>query len=118
VEGQLADQLSRRSVSPDARGMLLYVTIGHAAYLATDGSVWLEGGDEDPGSVQWSLAKPVERIGALFIATKYYPELQELLPPRPSDAPTCTQCAGRGHVFAEVVCPSCGGLGWVSDEAA
>ena len=105
----------------EAGGMFLYGTIGHEAYLRPDGSVWYHRAVDwtnDPDTHEWRQADRIERWGALFMATKRYPELLELLPTRSADAADCGKCSGSGRLFADVNCPECGGLGWVPEEAA
>jgi len=120
VEKQMESQGGRGVLSGAVDGMLLYGTIGHAAYLRPDGSVWYQVTAEasEATTDEWQVASYIERIDALVIATKRYPELLELLPLRPSDVPNCGMCKGSGRVVAEMNCTTCGGLGWVPDEAA
>jgi hypothetical protein len=60
----------------------------------------------------------------LFQGSKKYPELRDLIPKRPADAPICPHCQGTGidsfsatHNIEGVVC-FCGGLGWIPKESA
>src|SRR5579859_5540432 len=60
-----------RGVSPEwlreSNGMLLYGTIGHAAYLREDGSVWFHSPVDplrDPDAYEWQEATPLQRLGA------------------------------------------------------
>lgn len=66
------------------------------------------------------VAHPVEderwRTIALASAAKKFPELASLLPPTPSGAPTCHQCAGRGVLLGTIRCGQCLGLGWTAAE--
>jgi hypothetical protein len=59
----------------------------------------------------------------LFQGSKKYPELRNLIPERPDDAPICPHCQGTGiesfsatHNIEGVVC-FCGGLGWIPKES-
>ena len=69
---------------------------------------------------EWSGSRPLDDFTweacALVRGASRYPELQSLVPPRPStDAVTCTRCEGRGVLFPdrpELDC-ECGNLGWV-----
>lgn len=102
----------------EAHGMLLYGTIGHAAYLRADGSVWfhvaaLSLDTEDDEEYEWQVAAGTDRLRALLMGTRRYPELLELLPTRPADAVECLRCTGTGRFFPNVYCHLCGGLGWV-----
>ena len=49
---------------------------------------------------------------ALYQGRARYPWLAALLPPRPTDAQTCSLCSGTGAVPPPMVC-YCGGAGWV-----
>jgi len=68
-------------------------------------------------------ATSAERRHALFRAIRHYPELVSLLPGRPANARTCTDCHGTGilvevlrnPVLRDLVC-SCGGAGWHPEE--
>jgi hypothetical protein len=70
-----------------------------------------DGPDPYPG------VRPVEArcewVSALSEGARRYPELQSLFPIRPANAVTCG-CGG--HPLFEtrkLICPVCGGLGWV-----
>jgi hypothetical protein len=125
VQDRMATEAARgpqfaRAVT-EAGGMLLYGTIGHEAYLRSDGSVWFHRAVDwtnDPDTYEWHQADRIERWGAILIATKRYPELLELLPARSREAPDCKKCGGSGRLIVDVNCPECGGLGWVPEEAA
>lgn len=62
---------------------------------------------------------PRIRNVALFQGGKKYPELNNLIPPKPDDASVCPHCRGTGidpyatklHLD-NIVC-YCGGLGWI-----
>jgi hypothetical protein len=61
------------------------------------------------------------RNRVLFRGSKKYPELTDLVPGRPADAPDCPRCHGTGIVPCmleigldpEILLCYCGGLGWV-----
>lgn len=60
----------------------------------------------------------------LFQGAKIYPELEDILPGRPSDARICPHCKGTGvesfsskYQIEHIVC-YCGGLGWIPKEDA
>ena len=111
----------RARLESETSGMLLYGTIGHAAYLRSDGSVWLHAARDwvnDPDTYEWHQASRTERWGALLLGAKRFPELAEMLPLRSSGDSDCSPCHGSGRVVADVLCPTCGGLGWVPEEAA
>lgn len=110
----------------EAGGLLLFGTIGSDAVLRPDGSVWIRGADNwDAPSPNWEWreARGVERWGALVLGAERVPEIAQLLPERTGAAPTCSRCAGGSYILGTatsrgVVCPECGGLGWVEPPAA
>lgn len=54
----------------------------------------------------------VEQYYATLISgVRKYPELNELLPSRPVDATTCSDCNGSGWKSTTLIC-TCGGVGW------
>jgi hypothetical protein len=103
----------------ESKGMLLYGTIGHAAYLRADGSVWFHAPVDrlnDPDTYDWQQAAPLERLGAINLGAERYPQLRELLPDRTDDKPDCARCRGTGSILPKLQCPHCAGLGWVPLE--
>jgi len=125
VADRMAEQAARdpqfaRDVA-DAQGMLLYGTIGHAAYLRADGSVWfhvaaLSLDTEDEEEYEWQPAGGSDRLRALLMGARRYPELLDLLPQRPADAVECLRCTGTGRFLPNVYCHLWGGLGWVRGQ--
>jgi hypothetical protein len=53
---------------------------------------------------------------ALMEAVRRFPDLRDLVPPRPPGARTCEQCGGVGHLpgIPGIYC-YCGGFGWVEE---
>ena len=110
----------------EAGGLLLFGTIGSDAVLRPDGSVWIRAApnwDDPKPDWEWREARGVERWGALVLGAERAPEVAQLLPERPGSATTCARCAGASYILATatsrgVVCPECGGLGWVEPPAA
>ena len=105
----------------EAGGVLLFGTIGGAAYFRPDGTVWLHWtarSPNEPDRYEWHEATGNERWGALVLGARRMPELLQLLPVRGADVPDCTRCGGTGFVLGGVVCPDCGGLGWIAQGAA
>jgi hypothetical protein len=89
--------------------------------LLPDGQIVWVPYDGEPGNVEL-VQEERDRNAGLFRGTKLHPELQFLLPTRPSDAIDCPDCQGTGrlkfpqkseHLADKLVC-SCGGLGWLS----
>jgi len=72
-----------------------------------------------------AIAKPVDshqRQFALVWAAKRYRELRVLLPRRPWQAVDCPACAATGlagspHAPPRSLCPTCAGLGWISEPS-
>jgi hypothetical protein len=95
----------------------LYGTIGSEAVLLRDGEVRLWWSENWPASEEYSerLAAPRERTASIALGARKYPQLLELLPTRPIDAPACATCGGAGFVGGGdgIVCPTCDGLGSV-----
>ena len=104
-----------RCVATDKQAFVIYADLGGAALLDLDGRVWFFPWD---GEAAWEDSANW-RLTALVIGAERFPELQELLPVRPSLAPDCSSCQGTGSFahLRKVKCPGCGGLGWQSDES-
>ena len=102
----------------ESGGMILYGSIGVEAVLRPDGSVWLYELEELDQEGTWRQATDNERMGALVIGARRIPEIRRLIPARPTSSPDCSRCAGTGNLIANVICPECSGLGWVSEGAA
>jgi hypothetical protein len=89
----------------------LFGTIGEVWLLRSDGSLWKA--DSDWGIPLQPLPENLHTL-ALVAGAERYPWLRELIPSRPLEADSCSDCGGLGRTGAGVVslCPSCGGLGW------
>lgn len=111
--------------SPDAMGLRelaaakhvlpLYCDIGGC--LAIDASGQILCFDWNTPDVFRVEEDPLWRRLALFQGSRKHPEIQCLVPQRPSDAETCPLCGGTGtpklpEPFRNVVC-RCGGIGWL-----
>ena len=110
-----------RAAMDEAGGILLFGTIGGEAFLRPDGSVWYHWAVDwvhDPEHYEWSEATGKDRWGALVLGARRMPELKQLLPRRSPDSPDCSRCVGSGLVLVGVLCPDCGGLGWIAEGAA
>jgi hypothetical protein len=96
----------------------LFGTIGIEAIMRSDGNVLVsvDASPDDPPS-PWRPATEQERNAAFSIAKKRIPELEGLLPVRPPSAENCRYCKGTGYLIQQVVCGTCGGLGWVAPAA-
>jgi hypothetical protein len=88
--------------------------------LLPDGQIVWVPYDGEPGDVEL-VQKERDRNSGLFRGTRLHPELQFLLPTRPSDAIDCPDCRGTGrlkfpqgsqHLADKLVC-ACGGIGWL-----
>ena len=103
-------------------GILLYGTIGFAAYLRPDGSVIFEEAvDWAGGSNEYQLrtATAQEAAGAIHAAIVRLPELTSLLPVRRPEN-ECTVCRGTGGFiradglrFDGIWCERCSSLGYL-----
>src|SRR5689334_4454338 len=115
--GPAAD--SSRRLARCCNALAVYQDIGGALLLRPDLLVLAVGWDEE------DLAEPAEgqwRMVALRSAEERFPELKPLLPSRPSVAPLCRYCDGRGQVpvprFGRPFspCASCKGAGWEAES--
>jgi len=105
----------------EAGGVMLYGTIGSAAFLRPDGTIVVHAAVDwvnEPETYEWHEATGKERWGALVLGARRMPELKALLPKRALGTPDCLQCKGSGFIHGGIVCPDCGGLGWVAPGAA
>jgi hypothetical protein len=121
---QLAQLLKLERINPTAAEWLrevdavyLYGSIGVEAVLKRDGTVRLrleEWPDLRPHTER--VATPAERLEAIALGAMEFPQLKELLPVRPTDAPDCPACGGSGEysLAKGVLCPQCAGAGWVA----
>jgi hypothetical protein len=108
------------SIKHDA--VWLHTDMGPSYYLTRDGRIISE---------DVILQTPIEQapyraaLSALILGAKHLdgPELLKLLPDRPIGAPDCARCLGTGRwklpghtnpPEATVLCPDCGGLGWLA----
>jgi hypothetical protein len=96
----------------------LYGTIGSEAVLLPDGRVRVWYAERWPESEEYTErdATSDERVAALVIGARRWPQLARLLPARANDAVSCHHCGGVGEIPARdgVICPSCHGLGWTA----
>jgi hypothetical protein len=107
-----------RKVAAELRILPLIFEMGGCYALRSNGEVVSFSWD-DPYNVEVENDARI-RNSALFQGSQKYPELSELVPPRPQDARDCSYCKGTGIVqglppdfpMERIVC-YCGGLGWV-----
>lgn len=105
----------RQAGSTHPEAMLLWGTIGYAAYLSEDGRVWI---DTDPVTpVGLRLANEREVVGALKRGAERHGVLASLIPAPPAGSVTCASCTGSGRVVPVTLdpiwCGECDGLGWI-----
>ena len=110
------------ALSDDRNALLVDGGIGYGCFVSPDGDIFMEtydvGSDEPP---TFDRSRRAE-IACLKLGSRTLPQLAELLPSRPSDAPSCETCDGSGWLFQEVfrnqavdgmLCHECCGLGWL-----
>ena len=111
------------ALSADRKAIIVEGSIGHNCYVSPDGDVFMESydiGSEEPSTLDRSIRS---QISCLVLGSRTLPELADLLPTRPADAPTCETCGGSGRLLQEffrdqsagkgVLCHECCGLGWL-----
>jgi hypothetical protein len=87
-------------------------------FLRANGEVVVVGEDEDRPDVDTVHTERGKVLQALVWGSERYPELRRLLPAR---GPGAVDCRCRAiPLFAEgkVLCPQCGGLGWLPNAGA
>lgn len=101
-------------------GLPLYFDWTAFMALLLDGQIVWISYDNEPGDIEVVQEERVRNMG-LFQACKLHPELQFLVPPKPTDAIDCPDCRGMGrlpfppgseHVAERLIC-YCGGIGWL-----
>jgi len=91
----------------------VYSDLGGTLLLTPDGDVITYRHDNS----SWSREiDPKWRRAAVIFGAQRFPELSDLLPVRPPDAPPCQYCQGTGRVVG-IRCATCLGLGWVWSES-
>lgn len=78
-------------------GLPLYFDWTAFMALLPDGQIAWVPYDNEPGDIEAVQEERVRNLG-LFQATKLHPDLQFLLPTRPSDAIDCPDCQGTGRL--------------------
>lgn len=104
--------------------LYLFGTFGFDAVMQSDGSVLVSvdehWGEPDAPEPPWRAATSAERSLSIVAASERWPEIVQLLPPRPAAASDCSTCRGQGGGMngqTTVLCRDCGALGWVYDAA-
>lgn len=82
-------------------------------FLRANGEVVVVGEDEDLPEVDTIHTEPGEVLRALVWGSERYPELKQLLPARGPGAVDCRCRAIPLFAAGKVLCPECGGLGWL-----
>ena len=100
-----------KSVAEVTAALPLYADMGGFLTIREDGEILRY----DP---ETATTRPEDderwRLVARLAAADRFPELESLRPGRPSDARTCSPCAGAGRVLEGTVrCGTCFGLGWL-----
>ena len=113
-----------RAAGADApEAMLLWGTLGYAAFLSADGRVWIERDAFDNPSVREATTQ--ESIGVFVKASERHALFSQMIPMRPADARSCAECGGNGRIpFTDtkgadspIWCGECEGLGWFLGDA-
>lgn len=113
-----------RPASADVpEAILLWGTLGYAAYLSQDGRVWLERDFLADQGVRPATAQ--EAVGAFVKASERHGLFQQLVPERPATAHSCAACGSSGRVVFKDIrgadtpiwCGKCEGVGWFLREA-
>jgi hypothetical protein len=111
-----ATKLNQSRLEIELDAVVLFSDVGGDALLTFEGRL-LQSSPFDGLSEIDSITM---RRAALFLGSQQVPELTRVFPVRPSDAPTCGQCAGSGWFKVKpefsIACGQCGGMGWVDDE--
>ena len=97
-----------REVAIATGGLPIWSSFGGCLVITPTGSVvYYTEGEE----VQEQLDTRWQRL-ALVVAGENYPELREIVPVRPHNAPPCDLCKGAGKC-SDTICGICGGTGWL-----
>ena len=103
--GAIAQQMHALPVYLDMSGALAFTVDGVVLFLDWETEQVTPTTDES-----WIIV-------AAVAAAEKYPELRELIPPKPSHATICHSCRGTGKLSLApkltVGCWTCRGLGWV-----
>jgi hypothetical protein len=120
IVSRLIAGISPESLDPATRANVALLQALHIGgsmwvdcYLRPNGEVVFIGEDEDHPNDESVSTEPSAVLRMIVWGSRRYPELRTLIPVRPPDA---FDCPCRQHpLFAEgkVLCPTCGGMGWL-----
>src|SRR5262249_11542501 len=107
-----------RGLAQRLNALPLYADMGGCILIRPDGTMLFIHSNQklDADAVSAPLTDRRWRHTALVVGSEKYPELRILLPPRPSDAPDCAACAGKGYISVADINAGCGvcfRLGWI-----
>jgi hypothetical protein len=85
-------------------------------YLRPDGKVVIVGEDFDQPGVDTVYSDWKRVLPVLVWGSERYPELRELLPVRGPDTVDCRCRSIPLFADGKVLCPECGGLGWLASS--
>lgn len=96
----------------------VYMDTGATLFLRPDGKV-VRLDHEAADRVPQPETAENWKIVAVVSAAKVYPQLEALVPKRPSGARSCEGCEGRGAIRIDKIdyefgCGTCHGLGWLA----
>lgn len=116
------DPLQLREIANELKILPLVLAGGGCYAIRPDGQIVSFSLDE-PSKLRVENDERICNI-MLFKGSKKYPELEELVPEKPTDAQVCPFCKGTGVypvpsssqlTSDDIVC-FCGGLGWLPPE--
>jgi hypothetical protein len=81
--------------------------VGGAIAITPDGEILRYDWDKEEVRVCHNEFRTI----ALVQAAKNFPELRQLMPPRPATAINCPECDGTGTVLGSLICGRCLGQG-------
>ena len=90
----------------------VHIEMGGALALTADGDIVQY--DFETGTT--NVPEEVWRIAALVKAARRFPELRDLVPPRPIGAVDCPACGGRGLILGDMDCGTCIATGWIAQS--
>ena len=106
------------SLSSDRTAICVDGSIGYDCYVSPDGDVFMEKYDLSNNEPPVTDRSRQAQIACLILGSRTLPNLAQLVPVRPADAPTCEKCKGVGWLHeviwsGGILCQDCSGLGWI-----